>query len=805
MEIKLSSYAKNNIGEIAGPITLEKFNNNDGTMVTIVCITYKHEGFIAQALESFLMQKTNFKFKVFVGEDCGPDKTAQIVRQYAAKYPDIIVPFIREKNMGAQRNLIDLCQRATSPYIAFCEGDDYWIDEYKLQKQFDFMEKEPFLGSCFARAEIDAPKDWFLRKFYIEDETGKLTIPNSDPSYGWQFKKNKYLYGNSFVSVTACHTSTMFIRWNYDIEIPEWYFNGMIGDISIFLLQLGDQKTLYIHNIVSVYRRSDVGIWMSSDIDSHFLKTRVSYMNIWGNFLRYIEDNNLTKYSKIAIENRIKLEVYNYLNTSIKKGELEKNLQLLINDYPKELAVAINAYLSFYRDSRLLIKTIGWECYKVIVYNKYYRNALKCTKIFCKLEKIKKYLKNKTKSLVSFMCYWLYSLVPKNKSRWCFIGFHKNTYMDNSKYLYEYVLENHPEIEAYWLTLSDDIFNELKKKGMPVKKMRTWECIKCLSSSEVLVIDHYRKSDIDNYSGFNNRLKVVQLWHGIGFKNMGNGKKMLTTIPGVQYSNDILSSKSDNFFVKLKKHIKYFRKAYFRELFEEYFLFVVPGQAQIDMLAKNWNIPRENVFICGNSRNIKLYNNDKSTKKQINIIYAPTFRWKYKNEVAMIDRFLNELPKIDTLLKKYNAILTIRLHPHTWRNHDKKILESIRSYNNIYLDHNKDIYENLNEYDVMVSDYSSITLDFAMIDKPVVFLCDDYEEYLTEDYGFAIDFFKNIPGLKAESWEEVLKYIEEYIKNPHKESKLRKNICSYFFDVNSNDINNSERIVKEVKRRLGIK
>ena len=103
--------------------------------MTVVCITYKHEAFIAQALDSFLMQKTDFKFKVFVGEDCGPDGTADIVREYARRYPDVIVPFIREENMGAQRNLIDLCQRATSPYIAFCEGDDYWIDEYKLQNR----------------------------------------------------------------------------------------------------------------------------------------------------------------------------------------------------------------------------------------------------------------------------------------------------------------------------------------------------------------------------------------------------------------------------------------------------------------------------------------------------------------------------------------------------------------------------------------------------------------------------------------------------------------------------------------------
>ncbi|MBR5320252.1 MAG: glycosyltransferase, partial [Clostridia bacterium] len=79
-----------------GPETAKRFEENtDDCAVTICCITYKHEEYIASALDSFLMQKTNFKFKIFVGEDKGPDRTADIVREYAEKYPDIIVPFIR--------------------------------------------------------------------------------------------------------------------------------------------------------------------------------------------------------------------------------------------------------------------------------------------------------------------------------------------------------------------------------------------------------------------------------------------------------------------------------------------------------------------------------------------------------------------------------------------------------------------------------------------------------------------------------------------------------------------------------------
>ncbi len=176
------SYAKDKNGAIAGKITHQNALHNDGTMVTIVCITYNHEEFIAQALDSFLMQKTNFKFKVFVGEDCGQDKTADIIRKYAVQYPEIIIPFIRESNIGAQRNLIDLCQRATSPYIAFCEGDDYWNDEYKLQKQFDFMENHLNTKVCTTKTEIHAPHDWQFKDWY-KKINGKFLIPDSIPGY----------------------------------------------------------------------------------------------------------------------------------------------------------------------------------------------------------------------------------------------------------------------------------------------------------------------------------------------------------------------------------------------------------------------------------------------------------------------------------------------------------------------------------------------------------------------------------------------------------------------------------------------
>lgn len=122
--------------------------------VSVVIATYNHEKYIRHTLESVLAQKTNFEFEVLVGEDCSSDGTAAIVREYAEKYPDIIVPFIREKNLGMGGNIVDLVMRTTGEYVAFIEGDDYWIDDYKLQKQVDFLDSHPDYIACFGLCQI---------------------------------------------------------------------------------------------------------------------------------------------------------------------------------------------------------------------------------------------------------------------------------------------------------------------------------------------------------------------------------------------------------------------------------------------------------------------------------------------------------------------------------------------------------------------------------------------------------------------------------------------------------------------------
>ena len=119
-------------------------------MVSIICNVYNHEKYVREALESFVMQKTDFAYEVLVHDDASTDHSADIIREYEKQYPDIMKPIYQTVNQYSKCSITRTYQvpRAKGKYIAFCEGDDFWNDPYKLQKQFDEMEKHPEIDMC---------------------------------------------------------------------------------------------------------------------------------------------------------------------------------------------------------------------------------------------------------------------------------------------------------------------------------------------------------------------------------------------------------------------------------------------------------------------------------------------------------------------------------------------------------------------------------------------------------------------------------------------------------------------------------
>lgn len=784
--------------------------------VTIICVTYNQEEYIEQCLDSLVSQKTNFEYQIFVGEDCSTDNTREIVKRYAEKY-SIIVPFLREKNLGSTENFCDLCERVNTPYFAFCDGDDFWTDNNRLQKQFDFMEKNPTFNGCFCRASIKVEGNWGLEEFYRKKRQKNLVWPDCQPG----FKKRLSTYtAKEMAEYLPAQAVNVFLRRNTKMErLPQWMHEIYICDAPLIFLHIGKGKLKFMKENMCTYRRSTKGIFYSESKNDHMIKTRPQYIKYFSS-LRNFFMKWYGGIAKVEFENRLKLEIYNYFNALMSKGKIE-DISRFISQNPEVSKIAMNAYLSFYNDQRRFVSRFNWESYKLVMRSTKIQVLIYpllktivsfkdfVTKTQRGLRKAKGKIRKFLKNVAGFTFYHISSLIPKKKNKWVFTSFKQQGYLDNSKYFFEYVVANYPEINAVWVTRDKKVISDLTQKGYKCYQARSFRGFLEVATSYLAITDHFRMTDYPSVLGFNSKTRVVQLWHGVGFKSMGNKEEVKnTTIPGVVYSYDIIPSAEDSFSTRLKKRVKRFFTAHTRELFEEYFAFVCPGQERVDMIGEMWNIPEERYIYAGHPRNKPVYEAMKKRKKQdkYNVMYAPTYRIGAGYELELVERFVRAMPSIQKAMEKINGIFTLRMHPHTWRSYSSKISEEMKKYNRIVQSVEKDIYPTLANYDMLIADYSSISLDFALFGRPVIYLIEDFERFCEKDAGFNLDFLKMSPGPKAKSWNEVFKLINEYRSNGKWGSQATYNkALKYFFNKEVNSIDNSKVIADELLRRLGEK
>ena len=170
--------------------------NGEIPLVSISCITYNHEPYIVQALDGFLMQKTSFPFEVLVHDDASTYRTADIIREYEKKFPEIIKPLYEEENQwikGRRGSAEFNFPRAKGKYIALCEGDDYWIDENKLQMQVDFLEKNPEYGMCYTNFNLVSEKSKNIKQKALDTKKWDLKNWIISPGYtcppSWCYRK----------------------------------------------------------------------------------------------------------------------------------------------------------------------------------------------------------------------------------------------------------------------------------------------------------------------------------------------------------------------------------------------------------------------------------------------------------------------------------------------------------------------------------------------------------------------------------------------------------------------------------------
>jgi len=214
--------------------------------VSVCMITYNHEKFIAEAIEGVISQKTDYHYELIIGDDCSIDNTREILLDYQGKFPNKIKLLLPEKNLGMMPNFIATLQACTGKYIAICEGDDYWTDVDKLQKQVDFMEANLDYVICFHRVFNQ-----------IGNERSVSTLNTSDQEETYTLKD---LAHDNFI-----HTPSVMFRNNQIEYFPEWFKDAPAGDYVLHMLNAKNGKIKYFPDIMAVYRIHTTSNWSSLD------------------------------------------------------------------------------------------------------------------------------------------------------------------------------------------------------------------------------------------------------------------------------------------------------------------------------------------------------------------------------------------------------------------------------------------------------------------------------------------------------------------------------------------------------------
>lgn len=239
-----NSYQKKSVIEYQNDIT--------ATPLLSVCIqSFNHVKFIKECLDGILMQQTNFDFEILLGEDASTDGTREICIEYAKKYPDKIRLFLhhRENNISingsptGRFNFLYNLYSAKGKYIALCEGDDYWTDPYKLQKQVDFLEANDDENICFTRALL-------LKNG--KEELQEIPSPFDKQS----FRFVELIRHHNFIA-----TASVMFKKPEPLIFPDWINKVPFGDLGLYKLVSNNKKIHCINEVMTVYRIHDSGVW----------------------------------------------------------------------------------------------------------------------------------------------------------------------------------------------------------------------------------------------------------------------------------------------------------------------------------------------------------------------------------------------------------------------------------------------------------------------------------------------------------------------------------------------------------------
>lgn len=267
--------------------------------VSVSLITYNHEEFVAKALDSVLMQKTDFDYEIVIGEDCSTDNTRNIIIDYQKRYPDKLRLLLNEKNLGAYNNIVQVLDACKGKYVAFLEGDDYWTSPDKLQKQVDYLESHPECVLCFHNVEI----------IYKD---GSDATQNYCPADQKEISTVEDLLIKNFIP-----TCSKMYRNGLLADHPHWFSVISMGDWPSSILLALHGNIGYINENMGAYiihssgawsnMRQDRKAWYKADIQLY----EILYHHLEPKFKDIIYAQTYNRYMKLLDEYEMDVDINN--------------------------------------------------------------------------------------------------------------------------------------------------------------------------------------------------------------------------------------------------------------------------------------------------------------------------------------------------------------------------------------------------------------------------------------------------------------------------------------------------------------
>lgn len=279
---------------------------NDEIMVSICCLVYNHEKYLRKCLNGFMMQKTNFKFEVLIHDDASTDGSADIIREYEKKYPDIIKPIYQKENQyskGVKISWTFQYPRARGKYIAFCEGDDFWTSPYKLQRQFDYMQTNKNVGIC-----VHQVARYSMESKFFSFQTNQFA--DRDYSVDEVILGGGGLFG----------TNSYFLRTKDLLAMPSCFYMKGMGDFQLVVYGTICGGCHFMKEVMSCYR-TDV---RSSFTDRHKndLELRIEFCKNKLDMLDRVNEYYGKKYDNSIRQNASVTEYYLKMYLNEKNGSI---------------------------------------------------------------------------------------------------------------------------------------------------------------------------------------------------------------------------------------------------------------------------------------------------------------------------------------------------------------------------------------------------------------------------------------------------------------------------------------------------